>query len=276
MDPLILILAIPIGILIGLGAGIVGLTAWPIIVPLLFVIGGIPLHESLLSSLVVDLAIAFTLTSFYFRHPDSGVNTQLGFRLGLVAGIVAMVTVIIAFPLLEQYSDAFRGGSPIITLALGVVFLVQGIRMRNRSEIKSSSNEEDSTPSLSDSRKRNLSYILCVLIGFLTGAIAIGGAMNFVLVLVFLLGYPTFRAVGTAMVATTIMLALTVLSYLILLAFSISTLPVVLLYICGGVLSSYLAVTRAQYIPEMRLRILIGIVVIATAIFATVQVYLLG
>jgi uncharacterized membrane protein YfcA len=276
MDPLILVLAIPIGILIGLGAGIVGLTAWPIIVPLLFVIGGVPLHESLLSSLLVDFAIALTLALFYIRHSDSGVNIQLGSRLGLVAGIVSMVTVIIAFPLLEQYSDAFRGGSPFITLALGVVFLVQGIRMRNRSEKLGSSKEGSSTPSLSDSRKRNLSYVLCVLIGFLTGAIAIGGAMNFVLVLVFLLGYPTFRAVGTAMVATTIMLALTVLSYLILLTSSISTLPVVLLYICGGVLSSYLAVTRAQHIPEMRLRILIGIVVIATAIFATVQVYLLG
>jgi hypothetical protein len=148
--------------------------------------------------------------------------------------------------------------------------------MRNRHDRLDNSKEESKTSSLSDSQKRNLSYLLCVLIGFLTGAIAIGGAMNFVLVLVFLLGYPTFRAVGTAMVATTIMLALTVLSYLILLALSISTLPVVLLYICGGVLSSYLAVTRAQYIPEMRLRILIGIVVIATAFFATVQVYLLG
>ena len=276
MAPLIIFLALPVGILIGLGAGIVGLTAWPIIVPLLFVIGGIPLHESLLSSLLVDLAIAITLTLFYVRQPASGVNTQLGSKLGLVAGLVAMVTVIIAFPLLEQYSDAFRGGSPFITLALGVVFLVQGIRMRNRRETLTSLNEESSTASLSDPRKRNLSYMLCVLIGFLTGAIAIGGAMNFVLVLVFLLGYPTFRAVGTAMVAATIMLTMTVISYLILLTFSISTLPVVLLYICGGVLSSYLAVTRAQYIPEMRLRILIGIVVIATAIFATVQVYLLG
>ena len=236
MDPLILILAIPIGVLIGLGAGIVGLTAWPIIVPLLFVIGGIPLHESLLSSLLVDLAIAVMLTLFYIRHPDSGVNTQLGSRLGLVAGIVAVVTVIIAFPLLEQYSDAFRGGSPFITLALGVVFLVQGFRMRNRSGELGGSNEENWTPSPTDSRKSNLSYMLCVLIGFLTGAIAIGGAMNFVLVLVFLLGYPTFRAVGTAMIATTIMLTMTVLSYLVLLAFSISTLPVVLLYIMNIIL----------------------------------------
>ncbi len=276
MDPLILALAIPIGILIGLGAGIVGLTAWPIIVPVLFVIGGVPLHESLLSSLLVDLAIAITLALFYIRHPDSGVNTQLGIRLGLVAGVAAMISALIAFPLLEQYSDVFKGGSPFITLALGAVFLVQGIRMKTSSTEETDENRGSRASSLSISQKNILSYVFCILVGFLTGAIAIGGAMNFVIILVFLLGYRTFRAVGTAMVATTIMLSMTVLVYLILLSFTISTLLTVFLYIFGGVLSSYIAVTRAQRIPERRLRILIGIVVIATAIFASVQVFILG
>lgn len=276
MDPLILTLAIPIGILIGLGAGIVGLTAWPIIVPVLFVIGGVPLHESLLSSLLVDLAIAITLALFYTRRPDSGVNTQLGIRLGLVAGFAAMITALIAFPLLEQYSDAFRGGSPFITLALGAVFLVQGIRMKTSSTERTNEDQGNRTSSLSISQKNMFVYIFCILVGFLTGAIAIGGAMNFVIILVFLLGYRTFRAVGTAMVATTIMLSMTVLVYLILLSFSISTLLTVFLYICGGVLSSYIAVTRAQHIPERKLRILIGLVVITTAIFASAQVFILG
>ena len=40
------ILALPIGVLVGLGAGVIGLTAWPILVPLLLVFGGIPLHEA--------------------------------------------------------------------------------------------------------------------------------------------------------------------------------------------------------------------------------------
>lgn len=274
MEPLIVILALPIGILIGLGAGIVGLTAWPIIVPLLFVIGGIPLHEALLSSLLVDLAIAITLTLFYLRRSDAEVNAHFGVKLGSVAGVTAMLAVIIAFPLLEQYSDAFRGGSPVITLALGAVFLIQGLRLKESNN--NSENKESKFSSLSTHQKHVFSYVFCVVIGLLTGAIAIGGAMNFVLVLVFLLGYPTYRAVGSAMVATTIMLSMTVLTYLILLSFSITTLPTVLLYICGGVLSSYIAVKRAQRIPERKLRLLIGIVVIATAIFASVQIYLLG
>ena len=55
------LLAIPIGVLVGLAAGVIGLTAWPILVPLLLVFGGFPLHEVLLSSLLVDLMIAFVL-----------------------------------------------------------------------------------------------------------------------------------------------------------------------------------------------------------------------
>jgi len=273
MDPLIIILALPIGLLIGLGAGIVGLTAWAIIVPLLFVIGGVPLHEALLSSLLVDLAIAIALTTFYLRGSDVEVDTQFGAKLGVVAGVTAMVTVFIAFPLLELYSDAFKGGSPFITLALGAVFLIQGLRLKESNA--SSENKESKFSSLSSHRKHILSYAFCVIIGLLTGAIAIGGAMNFVLLLVFLFGYPTFRAVGTAMVATTIMLTMTVVAYLILLSLIISTIPVILLYVGGGMLSSYIAVTRAQRIPERKLRILIGVVVIATAIFASVQIFFL-
>jgi uncharacterized membrane protein YfcA len=276
MDPVILILALPIGFLIGLGAGIVGLTAWPIIVPLLFVIAEVPLHESLLSSLLIDLAIAVTLTLFYARLPESEVNIKLGSRLGLVAGVTAMITVVIAFPLLEQYSNAFRGGSPVVTLALGAVFLIQGLRMKYPASERTNDNQEGRVSSLSMSQKQLLSYTFCILVGFLTGAIAIGGAMNFVIILVFLLGYRTFRAVGTAMVATTIMLTMTVLVYLLLLSFTITTLLAVFLYICGGVMSSYIAVTRAERIPERKLRIIIGVVVIATALFASAQVYLLG
>jgi uncharacterized membrane protein YfcA len=276
MDPVILLLALPLGILIGLGAGIVGLTAWPIIVPLLFVIADVPLHESLLSSLLVDLAIAITLTLFYVRRPDSEVDIPLGARLGLVAGITATITAVIAFPILGQYSHLFRGGSPIITLALGALFLVQGIRMRTPIDESTQKNQNGRMSALSISQKHFLSYVFCVLVGFLTGAIAIGGAMNFVIVLVFFLGYRTFRAVGTAMVATTIMLSMTVLVYLSLLSFTISTLLAVSLYVCSGVLSSCVAVTKAQYIPERKLRIIIGLVVISTAIFASAQVYLLG
>jgi uncharacterized membrane protein YfcA len=248
------------------------------------VFGGFPLHEVLLSSLLVDLVNAAILTVFYVRFSDVTVDGIYGAKLGVVAGIVAIITVIVAFPLLELYSDAFEGGSAIVTMLLGAIFIIQGVRMKNSSGSAVGSNTKHPDElvqnargrRLSDTQKDLVSYGFCAAQGFLTGAIAIGGAMNIVLVLVFLVGYPTLRAVGTAMVTTTVMLSATVLAYLILLEFTLSTLPVIALYVIVSATSCVIAVTRVQRISERRLRLIIGIVVIVAAIFATAQVYLLG
>lgn len=269
------ILAIPIGVLVGLGAGIIGLTAWPILVPLLLVFGGIPLHEALLSSLLVDLMIAVVLSAFYIRNREVEVDSIYGAKLGGVAGVIALFTTILVFPILEQYSGLFEGGSSIATLIFGAFFIIQAIRMDDSIEAQ---NELSSLRGLQfSSRQRDaIAYGFCIFQGFLTGLIAIGGAMNIVLVLMFILGYPTLRAVGTAMVATTVMLSMTVIALLILLQFSMSTLPIVVLYVLVGALSSYLAVTRVQTISERKLRFTIGVVILMAAIFATAQVYFIG
>jgi uncharacterized membrane protein YfcA len=277
MDPLMTImiaLAVPIGVLVGVGAGVIGLTAWPLLVPLLLIFGGVPLHESLLSILLVDLAIAFVLSAFYVRHQEVAVDSAYGAKLGIVAGIVALVTASLAFPILEQFSSLFEGGSSIITLLFGIMFIAQAFRMKNstgttREGLKSGLLQ------FSDKQKDTIAYGFCILQGFLTGLIAMGGAMNIALVLMFIVDLPTLRAVGTAMVATTIMLSMAVISYLVLLQFSLSTAFLVSLYVIIGSISSYLAVTRIQNISERKLRFTIGIVILIAAIFATTQVYLL-
>jgi uncharacterized membrane protein YfcA len=269
-----IILAFPIGVLVGLGAGVIGLTAWPLLVPLLLVFGGVPLHEALLSSLLVDLATALVLSAFYVHHQEVEVDSTYGAKLGMVAGIVALVTASLAFPILEQFSSLFEGGSSIITLLFGIMFIVQAFRMKNST---GTMREGSRTvlPQLSGKQRDSIAYGFCILQGFLTGLIAMGGAMNIVLVLMFIVGLPTLRAVGTAMVATVVMLSMIILSYLILLQFSLSTIPLVSLYVIIGTISSYLAVTRIQNISERKLRFTIGIVILIAAIFATTQVFLL-
>jgi uncharacterized membrane protein YfcA len=271
---IMIILAFPIGVLVGLGAGVIGLTAWPLLVPLLLVFGGVPLHEALLSSLLVDLAIAFVLSAFYVRHQEVEVDSTYGAKLGIVAGIVALVTASLAFPLLEQFSSLFEGGSSIITLLFGIMFVVQAFRMKNSTGIKHEGSKSG-LPHLSGKQKDSIAYAFCILQGFLTGLIAMGGAMNIALVLMFIVGLPTLRAVGTAMVATTIMLSMTVISYLVLLQFSLSTALLVSLYVIIGSISSYIAVTRIQNISERKLRFTIGMVILIAAIFATTQIYIL-
>ena len=278
MDPLtltLLLLALPLGILIGLGAGIIGMTAWTLIVPLLLVFGGYPLHEVLLSSLLIDLLIAIILSYFYLTRSEVDVDGVYGVKLGVVAGVMATVTAIIAFPLLTQYSNLFEGGSALVTMVLGSLFIVQAIRMDNSSS-KIAVRESETTERFTKMQRDMIVYGFCIIQGLLTGILAIGGAMNIVIVLIFIIGYPTLRAVGTAMVTTAIMLLMLVVTYLILLQFIITTLPVLVFYLAVAGISSYFSVTRAQNISERKLRLTIGIVALIAAILAAVQVYLIG
>ncbi len=278
MDPLTLtltLLAVPLGILIGLGAGIIGMTAWALVVPLLLVFGGYPLHEVLLSSLLIDLLIAIILSYFYLTRSEVGVDGVYGVKLGIVAGIIATGTAIIAFPLLTQYSNLFEGGSALVTMVLGSLFIVQAIRMDN-SSAKIATQESEVIERFTEKQRDMIAYGFCIIQGFLTGILAIGGAMNIVIVLIFIIGYPTLRAVGTAMITTAIMLSMLVVTYLFLLQFIITTLPVLMFYLAVAGISSYLSVTRAQNISERKLRFTIGIVVLTSAILAAVQVYLIG
>jgi uncharacterized membrane protein YfcA len=275
MDPLLFILAIPFGILIGLGAGVIGLSAWPLVVPLLLVFGGLPLHEVLLSSLLIDLSIAIVLSLFYERNQDVEVDTTYGVQLGVFAGLIAVTIAIIVFPILEQLSGVFEGGSSIVTLVLGGLFIFQAVRMGDSSY--TTDGRFENAPNQIAVRKKNLITIgICLIQGILTGIIAMSGAMNIVIVLIFLLGYPTLRAVGTAMIATAVMLIMMVITYLILIQFSLTTLPIIVFFVVIASISGYFSVTKAQQIPERKLRFTIGIVILIAAILATIQVYLLG
>jgi uncharacterized membrane protein YfcA len=278
MDPLVLtlvLLAVPLGILIGLGAGVIGLTAWPLVVPLLLIFGGYPLHETLLSSLLIDLLIAIILSYFYLKKAEVEVDGLYGVKLGITAGVVATIAAIIAFPLLTQYSSLFEGGSAIVTFFLGCFFIVQAIRM-DSSASKINKGESERISRFTARQKDIIAFGFCIIQGLLTGILAIGGAMNIVIVLIFILGYPTLRAVGTAMITTVVMLSMLAVTYFVLLQFTITTLPVLVFYLAVAGISSYVSVTRVQTIPERTLRFTIGTVVLTAAIFATVQVYLIG
>ena len=171
MDPLLLtllFLAVPLGILIGLGAGIIGMTAWPLLVPLLLVFGGYPLHEVLLSSMLVDLVVAANLSIFYLRRSQSKIDGMYSIKLGVTAGIVAAITALIAFPILTYYSHLFEGGSTVVTMILGVLFIIQAIRMKTPLDSeKDLANEKSSKLGLSSRRKDAIAYGFCIIQGFL-------------------------------------------------------------------------------------------------------------
>ena len=263
MDPLLLLLALPIGILVGLGASLVGLTAWPLVVPVLLIVGYSP-QESILTSLVVDLVNALIVTSFYRSRTSLGFDTALSLRLGILALIPAAAAAVIVFPILGLYAEAFKGGSGMINLVLGSLFVIQAFRTKE-------DNDEHGDAGGSTNRWF-IVYVFCLVQGLVTGIIGIGGAMNIVIVLLIATSLRTRRAVGTAVAATSILLVGMVSVYLILFAFVVPTLDLIVLISSVASLTCVVGLLKSEQISDRWLRLTIGLVVLAAAVFSIIQV----
>lgn len=269
MDLLLLTLALPIGILVGLGASLVGLTAWPLVVPLLLIVGDYSPQEAILTSMTIDLVNASTVSAFYRRRSSVGLDAPKSLRMGVAAVIPAVAAAFLAFPILGLYSDAFKGGSGVINLFLGSLFVVQAIRTEKNGVTK----EEHPLPASSE--RWTIVFIFCMVQGLVTGLIGIGGAMNIVIALLIATSIPTQRAVGTAMGATLVLLTGMVIAYLALFAFALPTWDIILVFSSIAFISCILGLLRSEHFSERYLRLAIGIVVLIAAIFAILQVALL-
>jgi uncharacterized membrane protein YfcA len=266
VDPLLLLLALPIGILVGLGASLVGLTAWPLVVPVLLIVGYSP-QESILTSLVIDLVNALIVTSFYQTRTSLGFDPALSVRLGILAVIPAAAAAVIVFPILGLYAEAFKGGSGIINLVLGSLFVIQAFRTKEDSEERADAERH--------TNRRFIVYVFCLVQGLVTGIIGIGGAMNIVIVLLIATSLRTRRAVGTAVAATTILLAGMVSVYLVLFSFIVPTLDIIVLITLVASTACVLGLLKSERISERWLRLTIGLVVLAAAVFSITQAVLL-
>ncbi|TFF91525.1 hypothetical protein EU546_08505, partial [Candidatus Thorarchaeota archaeon] len=144
MDILLLILAIPIGILVGLGASLVGLTAWPLVVPILLIIGSYSPQEAILTSMAIDLVNASIVALFYGRSSSIGIDVRRGLGMGVTAVVPSAVAAFLAFPLLGLYADAFKGGSGIINLILGSLIVLQAFRTKEVGSTESQEQDRNS------------------------------------------------------------------------------------------------------------------------------------
>ena len=170
-------------------------------------------------------------------------------------------------------------------MILGSIFIFQALKRRKKSmksNVTNYNSEIAVKPSerwhqqLSSRQKEIFVYGFTAIQGFLTGLIAIGGAMNIALILIILLGYPALRAGGIAMTATTVMLSALVLTYLILLNFVFTNWLIVIVYVLIGSVSCILGLMKAQKIEEWKLFLTIGLVVVTSAIFAMLQIFIFG
>ncbi|MHA1734073.1 MAG: TSUP family transporter [Promethearchaeota archaeon] len=306
MDPTevtLLVLAVPVGLLIGIACGVVGYSAWPMVVPLLFVIAGFDLYQAIFASVCVDLVNSIVMSVLYSKRGE--VNVKEGLKIGGISVVGVVLGALVAFSVLYRFTSLFRGGVGYLNLLLGVLFVFRGWNMRKKSadllpepQVGSAGGSagdgavlvekgdkidggngsflERWREKLTDKQRDAVTVVFCLLNAFFVGLIGFGGGFNVVLFLVILLGMKPLRAVGTAMVYAVIVLSVLCLSYLIFLGFVVAAWPFILAYSTCSAAGLLLGTHFAKRISEPALNVLIGAIVVVTGVAATVQALLMG
>lgn len=166
----------------GIGTGLAGLSAAAVISPMLITFLGFDAYEAIGIALASDV-LASAISAYTY-----GKNKNLDIKNGLF-----MLCSVLIFTLAGSYiasllpSSAMGGFSVIMTLLLGIKFIVKPVMASQRTQIQK------------PLRIRILQSILCgMVIGFICGFIGAGGGMMMLLILTSVLGYELKTAVGTS------------------------------------------------------------------------------
>ncbi len=195
----VILILIIVGITFGVGSGVTGISAVNLILPMLIIPPFLfSYYNALGTSLFIDMINSGVVALFYSRHKN--VDFRIGLLMGLISFTFAVLGAIIAFSIGQQLLLSSFG---LLQIILGAVFIWRGVRQTEELE------EEGGELSRKDrlarwfNRKRaryqRLTLIIAsAILGLFGGLLGAGGGFIITFLLIFLLGFESHKAVGTA------------------------------------------------------------------------------
>lgn len=171
--------------------------------PVLFILCGFDLYLTLFSSLLVDCGNALVMTLIASKH------RQIDIRRGLLLAVFALIWIVAGILLGRSFipgnEDFFRGSAGIITVIIGISFIVKGIK--NKGAGADNTLPEKNSKQLTEKKagggfRSYLIYGGVALMASHIGFFGIGGGMGYAIFLMLFLSYPVLKATGTAMLMT--------------------------------------------------------------------------
>ncbi|RJP45539.1 MAG: sulfite exporter TauE/SafE family protein [Desulfobacteraceae bacterium] len=178
----------------GIAASAIGFTAWPLVVPVLFVLFGVDIYLTIFISLLMDCGNALVMTVIAARN--GRVLVRQGLTLAAFALPWIFAGILIGKTFIPQNEDYFRGSAGYLIMLLGFIFIARGFK-------KSVPEPEDIlTPRY---RFRFVPLLAGVAVmAFQVGLVGIGGGMGYAVFLMLCISAPVLTATGTAMLMTLI------------------------------------------------------------------------
>ena len=271
---------IPLSFFIGFGASAIGLTAWPLLVPLLFVVFGFDLYLTIFISLLVDLGNAVTKTV------NSAIKNLIDFKLGVRLAGFACLCIIPGIwagtHFIPQHTDFFKGSVGLFNMIFGIGFLIRGFKKAQVSEQGSRGipmqilNNPEKFLALD---RTHLIWPGIAFVAVQTGLFGIGGGMMYAVCFITLLAFPTMKATGTAMFITSCSTLFASVGIFLQImgtdTIEQSMVILILLFVCISIIGTITGEKITLQLSETKINFLIGGVIIVTSLLATAQALIL-
>ncbi len=212
---------------------------------------------------------------------------QIDIRRGLLLAVFALIWIAggLAFgkAFIPGNENFFRGSAGIMTVIIGISFIIKGIknktaRSSNPGPVKEGS-QTDAANKTDRGFRRYLIYAGVALMAFHIGFLGIGGGMGYAIFLMMFLSYPVLKATGTAMLITfcSTLVAAGGMFFLIPENAFVETDVQLLIPMMVGLsmIGTVVGAKIAYSLTERQINFLIGSVVIFAGILASAQKYII-
>ena len=185
-----------IGLMTGTVVGLTGASGVIVVVPLLTLLLGFPIHTAIGTSLFMDIITPLPVAWSYYRSGNINLKAGMWLAIGALLGAQAGASVA-------------NRAIPANVMGKGFVFLVFAVAIAmwiksTRPERKTS----EAPLAAMTPRNRLITFGIGLLLGTISGLFGAGGGVMFLLVLMLVLKFPTHMAIGTS----TLIMAFTALS----------------------------------------------------------------
>ncbi len=284
---LLILIFLPLSLFIGFGASAIGLTAWPLVVPLLFVLFGFDLYLTIFISLLIDSGNAFMKSLSALKNNQ--IDVGKGLRFAFFACLCIIPGIWVGTRFIPQHTDFFRGSVGYFNLLFGIGFIMRGFK---KSKEGSNGNEgsdiQDQNDNGSEKKREKISgdlkkYAIWPGIAYVaiqTGLIGIGGGMMYAVFIMAFLSFPTQKATGTAMLISFCSAAIASIAIFIQIPqtamLNQSMVILIAMLIIISMIGTVVGEKITHSLSEQRINYIIGGVIIASSILVSAQGVVIG
>ena len=182
------IVMILIGIFTGIVIGLTGASGVMVVVPLVSMFLNFSIHESIGTSLMVDIIAPLAISYTYYKHGNVDIKSGIWIAIGSVLG--------------AQLGATFATGMPEVGLggAFGVFLVIMGVVIwkRGLNHATTAKSRKKVVQFETQTQKIWVALLLGFAVGLMTGILGAGGGGVILLILIFVLNFPLHIAIGTS------------------------------------------------------------------------------